>query len=471
MFARTKRVTEAKSPEDAVTQEIPAMKPSDSKDFLDQLRTVHFTLLAVCLAAVVIISSPSPTRIMKASGQLDQIIAVTTTENWNKKNWIQASAEAEANGTGKGDGHAECMGETSDLFLNAGHEGFRAVVTRKWDVEYKEIAVSFGVAAPPSIPAPQTLGQFRAVWNSKGTLYCPPTTKFQLHTGDPVDTWYTPTNNFGHEEAQHIKVLSPSESDKPQLKRKKFVWVETEHLPKGEDTEVLSRGKKHPMDRPPTALIQVGPDPQEYAIPTTRDARKEFGNIKVRSQITAAFPGDKWQDVDFNEAFRELNQVATQQDAFGVPFDQLKASISRQVNDAKDAFEAFGIKFPVYGTTRWAVFLILCIQAYLWLHLNEYSRRNFPPGDIAWIGMYAGGAAKFLSRATMLFVPVLVVLLLCIQQGLVHLEEPVGWNKAQIRPKTADIVICSLAVAFSAFLAALTARSYQRVKTRSEKPS
>jgi len=440
----------------------PPASSSDPKDFLDQLRSVHFTLLAVCLAAVVIVSSPSPTRIIMASGQLDQIIAVTA--KWNA-NWVIDSAEALANN------HPECKGEAS-LYLKIGSRKFRAAIERKWDVRYNvpEVNVSFAGTAPaslpapqafgPSVPAPTTLGQFRAIWDSEGKLLCPPTTDFHLRTGDTVDVRYTPDSDFWHSPGQHIEVFTPSESEKLEFEpAKEFVWVVTEHLPPGPVYGIESR--------PQTALIQVHDDPQEWTIPTGFGPGG-FDNIDVRSEIIAALKDNGWQPaespkggrLEFQKAFPELNHVATSEaGAFNYAFADLKSSLERQRNSAEEAFEAFGIKFPIYGTTRWAVSLIVAIQAYFWLHLNEYSRRDFARADMAWIGIYTGWSARIVSSVTMLVIPVLVVLLLCIQQGLAPLE-----------PRN-NTILGFLAVTSSAALAALTAYTYSRISKRREKPS
>jgi len=425
------------------------MSLSDSKDLLGQLRTVHFTLLAVCLAAVVIVSSPSPTKIKKAADQLDRIVVVTDSNHW-KANFVQVTAERLARE------HAECTDQAvhAPLYMKVGNKRFKAVITRRWDVEYNvgDLNISFGGTAPPSVSAPQTLKQFKAFWDSSAKLFCPPfpTKDFSLHTGDQVLVWDTRSNNFLYLPTQHVELFTQSQSEELQLNPKEFVWVVTKHLAEGPDQGI--------ENRPQTALIQVCDDPQKWAIPTNLD-KKNFGDIQVKSQVIEAFPDYKWQPVSFKDAFSELNSVATDQQAFDLTLDNLKENLHSQKNAATNAFEAFGIRFPIEATTRWAVFLILSIQGYFWLHLNEYSKRNFPKEDIAWIGIYAGRSAKFVSALTILVVPVLVILLLCITQGLVPLEHK------------ANIILCSLACVLSAFLAWLTAHTQRRIRSGSEKPT
>ena len=55
-----------------------ANKP-DSKDFVEHLRTVHFGLMAVCLALVVVLNSPTSSSILQAEHELESIVKATNT--------------------------------------------------------------------------------------------------------------------------------------------------------------------------------------------------------------------------------------------------------------------------------------------------------------------------------------------------------------------------------------------------------
>jgi hypothetical protein len=227
------------------------------------------------------------------------------------------------------------------------------------------------------------------------------------------------------------------------------VWVLTEKLPSGKDEGIEKR--------PPVALIQIHDTyPWHWSILTTAE-QKDFRELEVRSQIIKAFPS--LQPKAFDAAFPELDQLAEEQQAFDLGFEHLKKSLDLQEGAAKESFQAFGIKFPIEATTRWAVLLILSIQGYLWLHLNEYRGRGFKQADVAWIGIYTSWAAKAVSALTMLIVPVSVILLLCTRQGLFPLK------------RTPNIILSSLVCILSASLAVLTAHTLRLVNTGSEKPT
>jgi len=420
------------------------MDPPDPKDFLEQLRTVHFSLLAVCLAVVVIVSSPGPTRITKAIDQLSRIQAVIN--KWDQ-NWLQASAEEMSKQ------HGECtpVPDKDSLYMKWGGQKFKVVITRRWDVQYEaaEMKSDDGIKSP-SLSAPDTLRRFKALWDSKGKLSCPNGTP--ARTGDRVLLWDPAYHKFLPPQFQlalFAESFVPSPSETATLRSKDFVWVLTEKLPSGKDEGIEKR--------PAVALIQINDkDPWQWSILTGVD-QTDFKDIEVRSQIIRAFPS--LQPKAFDAAFPELDQLAEQQQALDLGFEHLKKSLDLQEGAAKESFEAFGIKFPIEATTRWAVLLILAIQGYLWLHLNEYRRRGFKEADIAWIGIYTSWAARVVSVLTMLIVPVSVILFLCVRQELVPLKP--------MRNMILSFVVCILSIS----LAVLTAYTLRFVNTGSEKPT
>ena len=50
-----------------------------SKDFVEHLRTIHFTLIALCVGLIVLASFPSKTEIQVAHEQVSEILEVVNT--------------------------------------------------------------------------------------------------------------------------------------------------------------------------------------------------------------------------------------------------------------------------------------------------------------------------------------------------------------------------------------------------------
>jgi hypothetical protein len=109
-------------------------------------------------------------------------------------------------------------------------------------------------------------------------------------------------------------------------------------------------------------------------------------------------PMYSWNDADFNETFRELDQMtAGFQD---LDFQHLQKILHLQENTSKEGLEVFGVKIPTESTTRWGIILIIAIQLYLWLHLREYRHRGIMAPPVAWIGSYSQlSAPEFFSSS------------------------------------------------------------------------
>jgi hypothetical protein len=404
----------------------------DSKDLLEHLRTVHFTLLATCVAIAVIVLSPSPTQIGKADEQLDEVRAIV--EQWNPQ-WSQRNAEDQAAQ------HKECNSDPDQdpLFLEWGTWKSKVRITRRWDVRYGVHGIDMkspdGIT-PPVLPRPLTLQQFKDIWNSKDVLFCPGGTLGQ--TVDRVLVWNPTFHKFyfpGHEKLQ-AKSIAPGQV----FQQRDFEWVITENMPLGPDEEGVGK-------RPFGILMQIEKNPKmdPFCIFTSTFGTG-FG-LEVRSRIVQdakAIPG--LQPKEFDVAFPELDQIAEEQNAFNTNLDYLKKSLASQDGAAARSFEVFSIKFPVEATARWAVILILSIQAYLWLQLNEYRRRTPRKTDIAWIGVYTNWAARAVSALSMLMIPVSVILL-CVAHTIVPLQF------------TANVIISALVCLLSVSLAVLTGRA------------
>jgi hypothetical protein len=439
----------------------------DSKDFLDQLRSVHFTLLAVCLAVLVIITSPGPTWVDKASGQLNRIVSITDKGNWKPVLWAETSA-AEVSA-----GHRECTDTTDSrpntLYMTWGQSKFKVVVVHRWDLHYEvpEQALETGsTALLPDRPngyirplltstPPDTLSKFKAIWDSSGELWCPIDGIPVLSSGQ-VFLWDPTFDKFTLPGGIQVPFESYEPSRPENLEEKDFVWVMTKNLKRGAADDGMT-------ERPPVALIQVNDTSKaryQWSIATSV-IPKDFSDHKftVRSQIIKTFRD--LPDMAFSDAFPELDQFAGGQRAFDSSFEYLRKSLDSQLTSAKETFEVFGIKFPMEATTRWGVVLIILLQGYFWLHLDEYRRRGFKNADVAWIGIYTSRAAITVSALSM-FVPVSVIVLLCVRQG--------GQGLLPVKASL-SIVLSSLVCILSASVAGLTAYSLWLVHRVSEKPS
>jgi len=153
----------------------PEKEKKDSKDFVEHLRTIHFTLLISCIALMVIILSPSPMAVREANGQLSEIVEVTTSPVWNDS-WLQKAA------TEALQAHPNPACNTSpgsfEIDTASGQRWRYAFGPPNWGV-YIQFAVDMkfkpGVTDEPiyQLRRPLTLSAFREMWDSDPAVFCP----------------------------------------------------------------------------------------------------------------------------------------------------------------------------------------------------------------------------------------------------------------------------------------------------------
>jgi hypothetical protein len=77
--------------------------------------------------------------------------------------------------------------------------------------------------------------------------------------------------------------------------------------------------------------------------------------------------------------------------------------------------EVFGLKIPSGTISAWGFVLLLAIQSYFWIHLNEFSNRadlTTPGIEVAWIGVYRSRAARLAVMLSACVLPAVALLLL-----------------------------------------------------------
>lgn len=403
--------------------EVPAPTSHDSKDFVEHLRTVHFSLMVVCLGLLVIALSPSPRAISTAIEQLNQIAEVTSDANWDKTR-LQRTAERLVGNS------PDCIGSKSKPFdIMLGVRFTVEIVGRNWVVSRLPSSASAGPQGMNedafvvySIAPPKNLAEFREVWDWRSKIYCP------LSRGQYA-----------------------------------WLWAVTEGLQRFPLKEMPATKDKSPIY---LTLMRTGPDPDEDKYPQIPedfvyydfggDVHRRIGiqasgggniDIALRETLLLDFPKYKWIKSDFKDAFYELNGAT---EGFqDLDFPHLRQILRQSEKNAKEVFEAFGVKFPIESTTRWGVIVILSIQLYLWLHMAEYRKRNIPPGDIAWLGSYTHPIPRIVFCATALLTPIGVMSFLSTKTQLVTSET---WN----------LPVTLLALITSTGLAALTLADYIR---------
>jgi hypothetical protein len=109
----------------------------------------------------------------------------------------------------------------------------------------------------------------------------------------------------------------------------------------------------------------------------------------------------------FDYSFRDLN--AYTKNYQGLEIRQFDTILASEQSRTGESFEAFGIKFPAQGTTRWGILVVLGLQLYLFIHLRELAgklRVDDPGWDVAWIGVYDWTLSKAVFAFSAFVLPV-----------------------------------------------------------------
>lgn len=359
----------------------------DSKDFVEQLRLIHFTLVATCLAMMVISFSPQPTLLQTAREQLRQISEMSQAGVWDprfygnvKKNSVKKSGKdwgdaafpvcPQSTSTTNG---IEVLGQQFKMPT----QKFALLRMRSPDVAEKVVDAK----------APETLEQFQKIWDADGDLLCPNQVTEQAFLTNPLrKTALKPLSDV----KQPLTALFCDLEFNSDLPEKLQDFPE-------DDVFFLCQWKNSSLILPVSTT----------AVP-----------LDFQSELRQLAKQPNWRHGDFKDAFYELHEATPF--VQGLRYKELDSVLMLQEQKAKENFEAFGIKFPAQGATKWGIFLILSIQLYFWLHITEYRRRNFPKTNVAWIGAYPHVFARFVFFITAVIAPILVVvLLLFFQRDLV----------------------------------------------------
>jgi hypothetical protein len=385
----------------------------DSKDFVEHLRTVHFTLVTVCLALIVILQFPSPVSIREAIHQLNTI--VDATHVW-KDTWIDEGVPRELSNVG---GVSSCVNPVTSDFATvaSGMQVSLHFQNVNWTLrtsnpmpinsQYMTDA-KYTTVRHTTIDAPKRLDEFKNIWNNSYSILCP------IHISDEgVNVLFSAKETIVPIKRESVSsAVRPS----PAMLMDNGAARKFSGLHKGQSVE--SEGLFYsagflPIANPNTSVIGMSNNPMMLDIPVLDSKVFPFD---YRGVLIKEVPQYNWLHSEFKEAFYELDQATTGfQD---LDFDHIKQILQQNEKNSKEAFQAFGVTFPIETTARWGTLIIIVIQFYFLLHLVEYGKKeSLDKPDVAWIGIYASPGARLLFCATALILPLAVIIFVCIKDS------------------------------------------------------
>lgn len=453
----------------------------DEKDFPEHLRTIQFTLLALCLGLVVVITSPSTNSASAAYRQISDIEEIAShwdyrifDEEVERQYRDQKLAEWQ---TPMSPHWSESSLPTAIQIMNS--VGYKQV----YDVKFSHpwlilppdnansvflgrgsiIIQAHGVKVDPAGPghikfdddfsfmsaddqflqtsgfytiAPSTVAEFKSFWDSLMvshiTLAPGPPSLSEVLASDPMNMRQNEFPPSGEDVAKAMEfryvqtvAVNPSRAQGDPLK---FILVKLSPA----DIEMF-KNKKISNGRGWGATHGVGflmayvaapwgwDDAERIIVPMPftflSDIKKsEALPLNLQGALVAHYPAT-WRYGRFEDAFRELDAIT--KDFQDISLEATQRIVRSESERSRDAFEAFGVKFPIETTASWGILLLLGTQVYFWLHLSEYRKiRIVAASPIAWIGNYSSASARILFLLTSCIIPVSVTIFVVIRARL-----------------------------------------------------
>lgn len=358
-----------------------------SKDFVEHLRTVHFTLVAVAAVLIITVTSPDARRASTALSQAREIDSLIQEFNHIASRPIHHH----------GSGSIRLPGFS--LPVNVPPTVFAEAV--------KKIDAS---TIPQELKA---ISDFRDLWYAVKT--------------------------------RHLVEIDRLNSCSYEVRTASIAGI---RLDSGEcsvyardDVENIALNQKYTIEVKPDAMDSVRSVEERFSR-GDRDLRN-FGYIVIESELPLA-KGGRESHITVSKATIRVGFTAvgpepmsefylplartddfdtTFADLLSVSPDVTHKNIKEAIRDIETsgsgkAVSLLGFTIPLPELSRWGSLVLLCIQLYFWLHLHELAGKIKPDAegwDVAWIGVYRSVPAIIIVFVSCGLLPVAAALTLSYQ--------------------------------------------------------
>lgn len=427
-----------------------------SKDFVEHLRTVHFTLIGICVGLIVLASFPSKTEIQIAHEQVSQILELT-------KVWTVTALHTEAANTLKTEAKTTRGYALNNKLPMTLDFAIQLTTADKKVIWLKPILVTEGwfegaSTFPPSgmdfsegnVEAfirpgrPTSIKSFRELWDwllsdlyvilvktpdienecivaREKTVMGP---SYGERIGPSADCKLVPVARAPDASPIYMEIWKESN-------RERFAWLRG-HKGWSYSFAGLIGPTEKASER--WRLFLPSRDSQEVKLDGQRAIIRMSG-----------IP-EKWAERDgrrFKDAFRQL--ASLDESLENLDLETSERILYGEAKRSGDAFEAAGLKIPADVAVRCGVLLVLAVQLYMLIHLREFGTRPEREAgfDVAWIGVYTSGPARIMMLISLLILPACTVVLLSIRGLAMTEHKRVAWS-ALIASNAASLVLSYL---------------------------
>jgi len=359
------------------------------KEFVEHLRTVHFALVAVSVALILVLSRPTS----RALSQIRQIIELR--KQWPPENLAYTPSMKMAGPAvaGKGEPIIWPIDWSQDNHFTASRMQRGPKGLLKFPVTVSGHSWLSAVHAGDCGPVnqfPNTLFEFRTWWNEWMNVH----------------PCYLPIGVRGVGRVVRRGIDAGS-----------VVIVPDEILSSAADASnstihrlVLSFFCGENVALKYTCSFAGGDqDDNLYEFPVATMQKGSLDQDAILSVVNRR--GWKWAKGTFDGSFAELIQ-----ETGGLDFEELEQvekSVAERLARRSEEFEAFGMKFPVAQITVWGTVILLGIQLYFFVYLRQLSEKlgsNYPTPDTPWMFLDRSRLARVICFATATILPVIAML-------------------------------------------------------------
>jgi hypothetical protein len=366
-----------------------------SKDFVEHLRTVHFSLLVISAGLIVLVLSSKEYNAVAALVQIDEVIDLR--HQWSTE-WVEEQSKDSARRTD------EIPEGVTPMVRDIRRDEIPSV-----QVQYAANKIggpihilTFDCSLPkdnsyqrssqtllPLTSFPRTLAGFRLWWNQllkPHDIVFPK--EFSLGSG------FAPYIQYSSDTPKYYRIDIHLASD--------FVRNNSaDRIKKQLSIHEEGKGFAYWFDfvneeqRFLTAVLPVYVVEQEVSQQTLL---KNYTNLK--SGV-------------FEKSFADL--ASATQGQGDLPLEDIKNFLHDEASKGPEVFEAFGMKFPAGQITFWGVVLLLSVQLYFLVYLRQLLGKLKPddPGwDVPWIGMDSSPLSNAILYVSLVILPCIAAILL-----------------------------------------------------------
>jgi hypothetical protein len=370
-----------------------------SKDFVEHLRTVHFTLIAIAVGLTVLVLSSKQYNAVNALVQIEEILDLE--RQWSPA-WMEQFGDSQKQSAALKD-IGNFLVEQSGVYWS--DPGFEGVIhgIKQWHASPNDIAVKCkfpkenwyqsGLDWSPT-KFPETLTDFKAWWGSLGQSYI-------IYLPDSIANSGVVENVIT--EASVAEFSTTIEGRTPRLELQ--LSLDPKELSDSTDED----GKQQSF----SYVALVGNDRgQMLKISILALKRYEVTRDTISHHFHNLHAGE------FQDTFADLARAS---DAMSdLPLQDIKEFIHDEASKGPEIFEVFGMKFPAGQVTLWGIILLLSIELYFFTYLRQLAGKLNPddPGwDVPWIGMDGSTLARAILFVTVVPLPVAALTLLAVRRA------------------------------------------------------